>query len=552
MLVNLYIENYVLFDKQNLNFNDGFIAITGDTGAGKSLIIDALGYLCGNRLLTTIAKDTNKNTFIEGTFTFNNKKTLNTLSDLGIPFDETYIISREITVDNRSIARINGRSVTLSTLKDVFEFELDIHSQRDTQYLLNKSVHLNLVDAYGKHEEILNDVKNLYKTYSKIKKEIYDLENTFYNEIEIEFIKEQLKQIDIVKPDEKEYNELSDEVKMMTSFEKIYDNLKIPLDILNSNNGVIENLYEFKNKINHLSDFEGYESLIERSNSLYLEVVDIKDELASQLDGMHFDQFALNRIEERLFEMSQLLRRYGGSFEIFNDKYQEMKQKIDYFESKDIVLFELNKKLKLSESAYLEKAKLLSEKREIAKDKLVNSVLEHLKDLELDNAQFEIKLERKDYSNNGIDDIEFLVSMNRGFALEPLNKVASGGELSRLMLGLKVVFSKLFGISTVIFDEIDTGVSGSVASSIGFKMAELAKSSQTFAVTHLAQVAACSNYNFYVTKDNSDKVGKTTIKILEGSELIEKLAIMSTGINSESSIKTARELYEMSQSKVNS
>lgn len=552
MLVNLYIENYVLFDKQNLSFNNGFIAITGDTGAGKSLIIDALGYLCGNRLQTTIAKDLSKNTFIEGTFTFNNSKTLNTLSDLGIALDETYIISREITVDNRSIARINGRSVTLSTLKDVFEYELDIHSQRDTQYLLDKNVHLNLVDSYGKHENILADVKNLYKTYSQIKKEIYDLENTSFNEIEIEFIKEQIKQIDLVKPDESEYDELSYEVKMMNSFEKIYDNLKSPLDILSSNNGVIDNLYDFKTKISNLADFEGYESLIERSNSLYLEVVDIKDELSSNLDGMHFDQFALNRIEERLFEMSQLLRRYGGSFEIFNDKYEEMKEKIDHYESKDIILFELNKKLKQSESDYLESAKILSEKRKISKEKLVKSVLEHLKDLELDNAQFEIKLETKDYSSNGIDDIEFLVSMNRGFALEPLNKVASGGELSRLMLGLKVVFSKLFGISTVIFDEIDTGVSGSVASSIGFKMAELSKSSQTFAVTHLAQVAACSNYNFYVTKDNSDKVGKTTIKILEGSELIEKLAIMSTGINSESSIKTARELYEMSQSKVNS
>ncbi len=550
MLVNLYIENYILFDKQNLSFNDGFIVVTGDTGAGKSLIIDALGYLCGNRLSMTLAKDPNKNTFIEGNFTFRNDSTLKILEENGIEPEDLYIVSREITPDNRSISRINGRSVTLSTLKAVFDKELDIHSQRDTQYLLNKTTHLNLVDSYAKHDELLKQTKDSYKAFNDIRKKINVLKNTSFNEVEIEFIKHQLKEIEKINPDEDEYNELSEQVKLMNSFEKIYDNLKKPTSLISNNGGALEILFEAKDSVKNLSEFEEYTEIIQRLNSLYIELSDINDELSTKLSTMEFDEYELNRIEERLFEMNQLIRRNGGTFELFKDNYNEMKEKVDYFEAKDITLFELEKDLKKAESDYLEAAQALSKSRKESITYLKKDILEHLKDLHLSNAQFEVQVTEKEYSSNGIDDIEFLVAMNKGFKLEPLIKVASGGELSRLMLGLKVVFSKLFGVSTVIFDEIDTGVSGLVASSIGYKMHELSKSSQVFSVTHLAQVAACADSNYYVEKDNTQDIGSTLIKEIKDDELIKKLAIMSTGLTSESSLETARELYETSQKKI--
>lgn len=550
MLVNLYIENYILFDKQNLSFNDGFIAVTGDTGAGKSLIIDALGYLCGNRLTSSVSKDPSKNTYLEGHFIFKNRQTLEVLAENGIEEDEMYIVSREITADNRSISRINGRSVTLSTLKSVFDKELDIHSQRDTQYLLNKNTHLSLVDAYAKHDDLLKEVKNKYKVYNKIKKEIQELEATTFNEVEIDYIKHQIEEIEKINPDEQEYQELSEQVKVMNSFEKIYENLKAPSNYINNNGAALESLFEAKDHLNRLDEFPEYDDIRERMNSLYVELSDINAEITSKLSSLEFDEYSLNQIEERLFEINRLIRRHGGTFELFNDNYKSMKQKIEYFDSKEMILSDLEKSLSVAESDYKEFAYKLSESRKKSVDKLVNDVLAHLKDLHLDNAQFAVDFNEKAYSTNGIDDIEFLVSMNKGFKLEPLIKVASGGELSRLMLGLKVVFSKLFGVSTVIFDEIDTGVSGVVASSIGYKMHELSDYSQVFAVTHLAQVAACADDNYFVEKDNTQDVGSTQINLIKGDALIEKLAIMSTGLKSDSSLEAARELYQNSQSRI--
>lgn len=549
MLINLYIENYILFDKQNLNFNDGFIAVTGDTGAGKSLIIDALGYLCGNRLSTSVNKDPNKNTFIEGNFIFKNEQTLNVLKDNGIEEDDVYIVSREITPDNRSISRINGRSVTLSTLKAVFDKELDIHSQRDTQYLLNKTTHLNLVDAYAKHEPLLTSVKEAYKQYQVINKKIIELENTSFNEVEIEFIKHQLEEIDKIKPNEKEYEELTEKVKAMNSYEKIFANLKGSSNYINNNGAALESLFEAKDHLNRLSEFSEYDEIRERLNSLYVELSDLNSEITSQLSMLEFDEYELNRIEERLYEVNRLIRRHGGSFELFNTSYDSMREKIEFFETKEITLYELNKQLKQAEAVFLEAANTLSNSRKKSVKMLTKDILEHLDDLHLSNARFEVQFSNKEYSSSGIDDVEFLVAMNKGFNLEPLIKVASGGELSRLMLGLKVVFSKLFGVSTVIFDEIDTGVSGVVASSIGYKMHELSLSSQVFAVTHLAQVAACADDNYFVEKDNTQNVGTTEINLIKDEKLIEKLAIMSTGLTSESSLKVARELYEQSQQK---
>lgn len=547
MLVNLYIENYVLFDKQNLSFNDGFIAVTGDTGAGKSLIIDALGYLCGDRLTTSIQKDKRKNTFIEANFIFRNTKTLEILKENGISEEEVYIVSREITPDNRSISRINGRSVTLSLLKKVFENELDIHSQSDNQYLLSKSVHLNLVDAYAKHDELLQNTKLAYKNYKQILDEINEVQNTFFNESEIEFLKAQVNEIEKVSPNEDEYNELSDRLKQINAYEHIYSNINNTHQLFSNNNGLIDTLYEGKNSIDNLQDYDEYNALVQRVNSLYIEAVDINDELSSILSTLAFDEYEVNNIEERLLEINRIIRRHGGSFEIFNERLDDMKNKIEVFDSKDIVLFELEKKLKVNEEVYENYASQLTTSRLSAIKKLEKDVLIHLKDLHLENADFKILLQNKPFSSTGNDDIEFMVAMNKGFALESLIKVASGGEISRLMLGLKVVFSQLFGVGTVIFDEIDTGVSGVVASSIGRKMQQLSKYSQVFAVTHLAQVAASSNDHYYVEKDNSSNIGTTTISKLEGNNLISKLAIMSTGIETEASLKAAKELYKKAQ-----
>ena len=551
MLVNLYIENYVLFDKQNLSFNKGFSALTGDTGAGKSLIIDALNFLTGQRLNVSINKNNDKSAFLEGVFQFKNKSTIKQLIEAGFKEESEYIVSREVFYEGRSISRINGRAVTLGFVKDIFEHELDIHSQRDNQYLLNKKTHLTLLDKYSKHDNLINDYKKAYDEYDEIKKEIFRLKETVFNEDEIDFIQKQIEEIDKVNVSEEELNKLNKRLSEINNFESIFKNLKTTNDLLSNNQGVVELLYEANDSIQMLDSYVEYNDIINRVQSNYHDVVDIAHEVASMLSNLEFDEFELNNIEKRLYEINHLLKKYGNSIEIMLERKEKMQTKVDLAISKETVLSKLNKELKIKEKIMLEKAKLLRKSRLKNIKSLKKEVVANLVDLDLVSAQFDVKLEDKEASKSGIDDVEFLVAMNKGTMLQPLAKVASGGELSRLMLGLKVIFSRLFGISTVIFDEIDAGVSGSIATSIGLKMSELAKSSQVFSVTHLAQVAACSDQHYYVKKDSEDDLVKTEVIALSDSDKIEKLAIMSTGMKSDASLKAAKELYNKSQKLVN-
>ena len=547
MLINLYIENYVLFDKQNLSFMEGFTSVTGDTGAGKSLIIDALGYLTGKRLNVSINKDKSKNTFIEGQFDFKNPKTFKILSDAGIESEDIFIVSREISPDGRSISRINQRSVTLTFVKELFENELDIHSQMDTQYLLNKNIHINLLDSFAGHKDLLDSVKVAYKEYDKIKKEIKLLKESVFNEDEIDFIKTQIKEIEQAEIDEEEIEKLNIRLKEINNYEGIFSSLKEANSLLADNKGIIELLFETKESLLKLEDYADYMEISERTKTAYFEIVDISHEISDFLTNLEFDEFELNNIESRLYDINHVVKKYGGSVEALNNRLEKMQANVEKFESREAILEKLDKQLKLQKEEFLNNASKLRKSREKSIKALEIAVSENLKDLHLDNAIFKVDLKDKDGSSLGIDDIEFLVAMNKGSNLEPLIKVASGGELSRLMLGLKVIFSKLFGITTVIFDEIDSGVSGSIATAIGQKMHSLSASSQVFAVTHLAQVAACSNNHYHVEKNSDGLFTSTSVKHLDSEEKIEKLAIMSTGLKTSTSLKAAKELYLKSQ-----
>lgn len=551
MLINLYIENYVLFDKQNLSFKDGFSALTGDTGAGKSLIIDALGYLTGDRLNVNIIKNQNKNTFIEGNFEFKSQKTLDLLKESGFNDEEIYIISREITPEGRSISRLNQRSVTLGFVKDVFENELDIHSQRDTQYLLNKNIHLGLLDSFANHNSLLKEVKIAYKELKSVEDEINRLKETVFNDDEIEFTKAQIDEIKKLDITKSELDKLNTRIKEINNFEDIFTSLNVSNNLLSDRQGIIEQMFDVKENISKLNDYKDYSEIVERINTTYVEIVDVSHEIAGFLSTLEFDEFELNKIESRLYDINRLLKKHGGSIETLNLRLAKMEEMILQFESKELILENLNKELKEKKEEYNNIALKLRASRKESIKFLEKDIILNLSDLHLQDADFKVSLKDKTASKNGIDDIEFLVAMNKGSTLQPLIKVASGGELSRLMLGLKVIFSKLFGISTVIFDEIDAGVSGAIATAIGVKMHELSKTSQVFAVTHLAQVAACSNNHYHVEKGSDGLFTSTSVTNMDELEKIEKLALMSTGSTSAASINAAKELYENSQRLVN-
>lgn len=547
MLVNLYIDNYVLFDKQNLSFKDGFSSVTGDTGAGKSLIIDALGYLTGERLNVNINKDPNKNTFIEASFEFTNPKTFKLLADAGLDEEETFIVSREISPNGRSVSRINQRAVTLGFVKSIFENELDIHSQRDTQYLLDKKIHINLLDSYSNHENLLLETAKKHQEYTKIKDEIKELKSSVFDEDEIEFIKVQIEEIENTDVSEVELVKLQERLKEINNFEDIYANLNNTNNLLSKHQGIIEMLFDAKESLLHLDMYEEYSQPAERLESSYIEVLDLSHEIADLLSNLEFDEFELNTIEARLYEINHLLKKYGGSIETLEKRLTLMKAKVEKFESKASILDDLNKQLTEKKAEYNKTAHKLRNSRKKHIKSLEKDIINNLKDLHLEDANFKVNLEDKESSKNGIDDIEFLVAMNKGSRLQPLIKVASGGELSRLMLGLKVIFSQLFGISTVIFDEIDAGVSGAIATAIGLKMNELSKTSQVFSVTHLAQVAACSDNHYHVKKGSDGLFTSTSVKQLNEDDKIEKLAVMSTGSASTASLNAAKELYFNSQ-----
>ncbi len=543
MIRNLYIQNFVLIEKLALDFNEGFSAFTGETGAGKSILIDAISLLCGERASSSVVSAGCEKAIIEGTFDLSNDQTaVAVLQEAGFACDGDVTFTREITKSGKSVARIDHRIAPLSLLKEVLMNQVDIHGQRDNSYLLNTSNHLHLLDAYLKDEKQCEQVKQAYDVYHGLLQEKYRLEHETFNQDDLEFYRYQVNEIESADLQIGEDEILQEKEKRFEMLKDSYEKINEIFHLYHEH--VADQLYEINRLMGSLKD-EAMASVSDTVNDCYYALDDAFTTLASIKDEMDLSEEEINQMEERLFTINRLKRKYGNTIEDILRKKDELQQMIDSFENRQEYLQRIESRIIRAKKEYESCAKTLSEIRTSQSHRLDEEIESQLKDLLLVNARFKTVFQQENEPTaHGAENCEFHISMNKGETLKPLSKTASGGELSRLMLGLKVIFTHLMGIETVIFDEIDTGVSGPVATAIGHKMKSLSSTCQVFAVTHLAQVAACGDTNYFVSKADDGTNTRSTVTMLDEEGVIRQLALIASGVISESSLNAAKELYE--------
>lgn len=543
MLTNLYIRNFILIDELNIDFSDGFSVFTGETGAGKSIFIDGISCLIGSKLTSSVIKKGQDKAIIEGVFTVDDK--LSSKLKLAGYDDDSFIVSREINKDGKSTIRLNQRVTTLSFVKDCLSQEVDIHCQHDNQYLLNDKFHLSLLDNYCCDQVKLEQLKALYKDYKELVKEYENLNKSTFNQSQLELVKYQLNELDKLNlTDEEEDQKIQDQLKSISEIEKNQKSIEKIDDLFNSDDGILSKLYEFTKLSDNLNSLDEIQDKIQDIIDCYYNISDDYEQISKSLKQNSIDPLQIEQLNQRLFELQNAKRKYNTTLAGLITLKNDLLAQIENYDNKDFIL---NKLSKQKEEAYKKYEQLAIEISNLRKEKakeLDKTIAEQLRDLSLPNAKFETVFYNNEPTEKGLDKVIFMISMNKGLPLQPLNKVASGGELSRLMLGLKVIFAKLQGTKLIIFDEIDTGVSGSVALNIGIKMAQLAKDIQVFSVTHLPSVAACGKYHYLISKSSNEFTTTSNIHQLNQQERIEQLALMANASLTDSSKAAAKELLE--------
>ena len=538
MLEHLYIQNFILIDQLELDFPVGFSAITGETGAGKSIFLDALSLLQGQKASSSMVSK--EKAIIEGSFSLEENSPVSSfLKENGFDVEDSFTVTREILSSGKSTARVNRRIVPLSFLHTLLENQLDIHGQKDSAYLLQKMNHIYLLDKYGHFHCQKEEIKEAYENYKKVLEEKENFLNTQLKEEELDFYQFQLHELEeahLKKGEEEELKALEKQAKEAKKSAQDYLSLFAYYDA-----EVSDSLYQ---TIKMTDRLKGVEENLTKIHEAYENLVDGLESIRDQLNPDFLNEDEINQVEERLFLIQRLKRKYGPRLEDVIHYQQDLSKKLAHYGEQEFYLKKINEKIAISFEIYSKKAQELSKKRQLAAKSLEKEVLQQLKDLELPAAQFRVLFRSIEGNLSGIDDVEFFVSMNKGEKLAPLTKVASGGELSRFMLALKVIFTKLQGIQTIVFDEIDTGVSGHVATAIGEKMALLAKDCQVFSVTHLAQVASLANHQFLVSKSVDLTHTQTKVHLLSQEERASELAYLFSGNRSEKAIEAAKELLE--------
>lgn len=539
MIEQLSVKDYVLFKSCIIDFTDGMSVITGETGAGKSLLIDAIGYLSGNRIKSNVIRNGKDKAVLSMVLTANDRVNA-ILEENGFEVDDQVIISRTILNNNKSTVRINQQITTLSFVRKIVNLLVDIHSQMDTYRLMDTSVQMELLDSYAKTMDLKASVKEAYVKYSNVLHELETLKNEEFSDAELEFLTTQLDEIENANIQEDELDALNDQIHEATSWYKNSEDLSSCLYEIDKENGALDslyNLYKQASKSPILNDYE------ESFKNLYYSLQGVDEELKHMRDTHSNDSLDLDSLQSRQYLIKKLYRKYGGSYTSLMESKKSITDKIDRIIHRQDVFDKLEKEKEESFTAYMKLANALSLKRKEVFSQLESKVMEHCKDLMLENARFMISCMEKKPSSNGIDDIEFLVSMNPGQDFSSLSASASGGELSRLMLALKVVFQASNGIETIIFDEIDTGVSGKVALAMGAKMKALSKNYQVLCITHLASVAVYANTHYLVNKKVSASETITNVQELDQDKTIQELAVMTSGEASQKAKESMQDLW---------
>lgn len=539
MLSELSIKNFAIIEALSISFEKGLTVLSGETGAGKSIIIDAIHLLVGGRGSAEFVRHGEDKAEIEGLFQIenNNHPLHEKAQEFGIDVEEGMVVlRRDISKSGKSVCRVNGKLVTISTLREIGGTLVDIHGQHEHQELMDETRHLSLLDQFGgeKVANALSEYIDIYHSYEKTVKRLKQLsENEQQMAHRLDLISFQLEEIQSANLKINEDEKLYEERKRLSNFEKIHEALNLSYTALQGDNKGLDWLGLAMSHLDEAASIDSnYKEIAEStSNSFYL-LEEVMRTLRNEMDDLEFDPERLNEIEDRLNEINQLKRKYGKTIEEILEYGAKIEEELETLQNKETHIEKLNKELSTIKKDLSVEARELSNIRQQFAGELTDLIHKELKELYMEKTVFEVRFVSNydSFTSDGSDKVEFYISTNPGEPLKPLSKIASGGELSRIMLALKSIFSKHQGITSIIFDEVDTGVSGRVAQSIAEKIYNVSVDSQVLCISHLPQVAAMADTHLYIAKDIMDGRTRTSVQKLDENEKVREIGRMISGV----------------------
>ena len=536
MLKSLSIRNVVLIDALDIEFSKGLTVLSGETGAGKSILLDSLGLLLGNRTETSLIRTGAEKLSVTGVFELDKtNKVYDIAQEYDLDIEEEIIIKRIITSDGKGKIFFNDQPITLKLLKEISQNLIEIHGQHDNQGLLNQEYHCQILDNYGCYQKELEATQKSFKTYKTIQKELKTKEELLYKTKEDEEnIKHWVKELEKASVQKGEEESLKNRRNELMNAEKIIEKLNMAYTSLNGNVSALEQVTKARNAISKANEFvngkySNMETTIE--NALYT-LHDVVREIEANSNNITLNTNEIDNIETRLFQLKDLAKKHQTDIDLLPEKLEELKGSLNNIQYKEDEIEELKIKLHNSRDEYVKNSQKLSNLRKTCAQKLDKNITKELPPLKMEKARFEtciIQKTEEHWNEQGCDDVSFKVSTNPNTPLGSLNKIASGGELSRFMLALKVNLAQNSKQETLIFDEIDTGIGGATAEAVGERLARLAKNEQVLVVTHSPQVASFSTEHFKVEKTTKNNITTTNLNKLTLDGKIEEIARMLAG-----------------------
>lgn len=551
MLLEISIKNFAIIEAISLNFEKGMTVLTGETGAGKSIIIDAMNMMLGARATTDVIRHGAPKAEIEGLFSVENSHALQMIFDeQGIELGDEIIIRREILQNGRSVSRVNGQMVNLSVLRSIGQYLVDIHGQHDQEELMRPQLHIQMLDGFGDADFL--ELKQAYQTnfdaYRKMRKQLLEIKkNQEEHKARIEMLEFQMAEIESASLQPGEDLKLNQERDKLLNHKNIADTLTNAYTMLD--NEEFSSLANVRSAMNDMESLEEYDAEYrEISTSLsesYYVLEDVTKRLEDIIEDLDFDGNRLMQIESRLDLIHAITRKYGGNVDDVLLYFAKITEEYNLLTGNNLSSEDMEAELKKLEVSLVDLATKLASARHNLAQQLEIEIQQELKDLYMEKARFQVQFTKGKFTREGNESVEFYISTNPGEDFKPLVKVASGGELSRLMLAIKSAFSRKEGKTSIVFDEVDTGVSGRVAQAIAQKIHKIGQNGQVLAISHLPQVIAIADYQFFIEKISNDHSTVSTVRLLTVEERVEEVAKMLAGENvTEAALSQARELLQ--------
>ena len=534
MLRHLYISSFVIIDKMNIDIEEGMNVLTGETGSGKSIIVDAIGQLCGQRSSSSLVKKGCDKASIEGIFDIDiNDEYEHLCDELHIDCSDQLVVSKDIYSNGKSQVKINYQQSSTTALKLLMPYLIDIHSQFETQKIFKVSHHLSLLDEYAKEDlgNLKIDYENTYNHYLNLQnqKKIY-LEEDASDE-QLDFLQSQWNEINDYHYTDDEIDELEEEFKALESYECIQEDFNDFDNYMNSTHGVLSSLKCALQFLESMAQKNDYQDLYESLNDEYYSITDLYESIVDEHRHQYFDEYRYNELKDLLYEVNRLKKKYGFSMSAVLEKQEDLQSQIDSILHREEKIHDLDQEIELTYQLMVQQAKQLHTIRQKAAKSFEQNILNELKALSLENARFEVRFETVDFHRTGSDSATFFIATNKGQDLTPLTESASGGEISRVMLAIKMIILSHSDIETVVFDEVDTGVSGKVASRIGERMQMFSCHKQVICITHLPQVAIFADQHYAIVKEDANEETLSSIRRLDDESRVIEIAKMLSGEN---------------------